>query len=326
MKPVIYIARELPEQAAEFLEQHCECRYWQGPGNITDAKLAEEIGEAEGLLVTGTPIDEKVLTAGSKLRVVANLSAGYNNLDLQALQERGIVATHTPFVLDDTVADLAMALILSSARRVTELDRLVKAGQWKKGMDAELYGLDVHHKRLGIIGMGRIGEAVARRASLGFEMDVAYYNRRRKPEAEERLGLTYCGLEELLSTSDFVLLLTPLTPETRHLMDEAQFKLMKRNAIFINVSRGETVREEALVKALEEKWIAGAGLDVYEQEPVSPDHRLLRMDHVVTLPHIGSATAETRINMAMSAARNLVNALNGQSPLDIVPELRQYFL
>ncbi|GAA0133640.1 D-glycerate dehydrogenase [Paenibacillus sp. YSY-4.3] len=323
MKPRIYIARGLPEPVAAYLEEHCECRYWQGPRDITEEHLAEEIGDAEGLLVTGTPIGQAVLEAGSSLRVISNLSAGYNNLDLQALQERKLIATHTPYVLDETVADLAMALLLATARRVTALDRLVKEGGWIKGMDTELYGLDVHHKRLGIIGMGRIGEAIARRAVLGFEMDVVYYNRRRKPEAEERYGLRYCSIDELLDASDFVLLMTPLTPETKHLMNEAQFARMKKTAIFVNVSRGENVNEDALIRALQKGQIAGAGLDVYEYEPISTEHPLLQMNNVVTLPHIGSATAETRLNMAFAAARNLVHALTGQTPVQIVPELQQ---
>ncbi|GIQ63574.1 bifunctional glyoxylate/hydroxypyruvate reductase B [Paenibacillus cisolokensis] len=322
MKPRIYIARALPEPVAAYLEANCECRYWQGPGSITEEELAAEIGDAEGVLLTGTPVGEKVLKAGYKLRVVSNLSAGYNNLDLSALAARRIVATHTPYVPDDTVADLGMTLILATARRVAELDRMVKEGRWRQGMDAELYGLDVHHKRLGIIGMGRIGEAVARRAAKGFDMDVVYYNRRRKPEAEERLGIGYMPLDELLSTSDFVLLLTPLTPQTRRLIGEKQLALMKRSAIFINISRGETVDEAALIRALETRRIAGAGLDVFEREPLPPDHPFTRMDHMVALPHIGSATAETRLNMAFAAARNLVRALTGLTPIDIVPELR----
>lgn len=321
MKPKVYIARSLPEPAAAFLERHCQCSYWRGPGEIDAETLAERIGDAEGLLVTGTPIDGSVLKAGPALRVVSNLSAGYNNLDLRAFRERKITATHTPYVLDNTVADLAMALILSSARRVAELDRLVKEGRWVSGMDERLFGLDVHHKRLGIIGMGRIGEAVARRARLGFEMDVVYYNRSRKPEVEQQLGVGYSSLEELLRTSDYVVLLTPLTPETRHLMNEERFKLMKRSAVFVNVSRGETVQEEALIRALEGRLIAGAGLDVYEQEPIGAGHPFLGMDNVVTLPHIGSATAETRNRMAMSAVTNLVNALTGRGPTDVVPEL-----
>lgn len=322
MKPRVYIARSLPEEVMTYLEDYCEIRKWEGENPVTSEQLAQEVGDAEGLLVTGTPITEAILNAGVNVRVISNLSVGYNNLDVTALKARGIVGTHTPYVLDETVADLAFALLLSTARRVAELDRFVKAGKWQKGQDSELFGVDVHHSRLGIIGMGRIGEAIARRAKLGFNMDVVYYNRNRKPDVEQRLGLTYSPLEELLQTSDFVLLMTPLTPETKYLMDEPQFALMKKSAIFINVSRGETVNERALVQALQNKQIYGAGLDVYEQEPVEANHPLLKLSNVVTLPHLGSATPATRLKMAKAAAQNLVYALQGGSPVNVIPELQ----
>ncbi|MBW7475720.1 D-glycerate dehydrogenase [Paenibacillus oenotherae] len=322
MKPRVYIARDLPDEVSAYLAEHCEVRSWRGDEPITPQRLAEEIGDAEGLLVTGTAIDEGVLRAAPQLKVISNLSVGYNNLDLALLKARGITATHTPYVLDETVADLAFALILSTARRVAELDRFVKAGRWQQGQDAELFGVDVHHARLGIIGMGRIGETIARRAKLGFLMDVVYYNRNPKPDVESKLGIAYSSLDELLRTSDYVLLMTPLTPQTRHLMGEAEFALMKSSAIFINVSRGETVDEQALVRVLNDKRIYGAGLDVYEREPIDAAHPLLAMDNVVTLPHLGSATAATRRNMAYAAARNLVHALRGAEPVHIVPELQ----
>ncbi len=202
------------------------------------------------------------------------------------------------------------------------MDKLVKEGRWRKGMDSVLFGVDVHHAKLGIIGMGRIGEAIARRAKLGFEMDVAYYNRSRKPDVEEQLGIQYNSFGELLQTSDFIVLMTPLTAQTRGLIGEAQFAMMKRSAIFINVSRGETVDEQALVRALESGQIYSAGLDVYEQEPVNPEHPLLKLDNVVTLPHLGSATANTRLQMAYVAARNLVHALTGEGETYIIPELQ----
>lgn len=322
MKPRVYIARELPDEVSAYLAEHCDVRSWRGDEPITPGQLAEEIGDAEGLLVTGTAIDEGVLRAAPQLKVISNLSVGYNNVDVALLKARDIVATHTPYVLDETVADLAFALILSTARRVAELDRFVKAGRWQQGQDAELFGVDVHHAKLGIIGMGRIGEAIARRAKLGFLMDVVYYNRNPKPDVEAKLGIAYSSLDELLRTSDYVLLMTPLTPHTRHLMGEAEFALMKSSAIFINVSRGETVNEQALVRVLNDKRIYGAGLDVYEREPIDGDHPLLGMDNVVTLPHLGSATAATRLNMAYAAARNLVHALRGEEPVHIVPELQ----
>lgn len=322
MKPSVYIARELPNEVRAYLSEHCEIRSWTSEEPISSEQLAQEISDAEGLLVTGTTIDYKLLGSAPKLKVVSNLSVGYNNLDLEALKARNIIATHTPYVLDETVADLAFALILGTARRVAELDRYVKDGHWKKGPDTELLGVDVHHAKLGIIGMGRIGEAIARRAKLGFLMDVVYYNRNRKPDVEEKLDISYESLNELLATSDYVLLMTPLTPQTKHLIGEAQFALMKSSAIFINVSRGETVDEQALVRALESKQIYGAGLDVYETEPIDKDHPLLRMNNVLTLPHLGSATATTRLNMAYAAAQNLVHALKHEGTVHIVPELQ----
>jgi gluconate 2-dehydrogenase len=322
MKPKIFIARKIPEAAEAFLSGHCECDKWTGDEPITDRQLLERVSDAEGLLVTGNAVDARLLAAAPKLRAVSNLSAGYNNFDIAAMKARKIIGTHTPFVLDETVADLAFALILSTARRVAELDRFVKDGKWKSGQDEALFGVDVHHATLGIIGMGRIGEAVARRARLGFRMNVVYHNRRRRPDVEQQWNLTYCTLEQLLQVSDFVLLLTPLTPETRHLMSDREFELMKRSAVFINVSRGETVNETALIEALHNKRISGAGLDVYEKEPVDGNHPLLRFDNVVTLPHIGSATAQTRFDMAMLAARNLVDALYGNPPKHVVPELQ----
>ncbi|MDB5054645.1 MAG: 2-ketogluconate reductase [Bacilli bacterium] len=321
MKPNIFIARKLPQKVEAYLKEHCECTKWEGEETITSEQLLKAVSNVEGLLVTGSPIDQALLNAAPKLRAVSNLSVGYNNFDLSAMKARKIIGTNTPYVLDETVADLAFALILSTARRVAELNQFVKEGKWESGQDAELFGVDVHHATLGIIGMGRIGEAVARRAKLGFLMDVVYYNRRRKLESEQKLDLTYCSLESLLQRSDFVLLLTPLTTETRHLMDYAQFALMKKKAIFINVSRGENVNEKALVEALQAGKIYGAGLDVFEHEPIAANHSLLQFDNVVTLPHLGSATEQTRFDMAMAAAKNLVEALTGSTIKHVVPEL-----
>ncbi|MNN06365.1 Glyoxylate/hydroxypyruvate reductase B [compost metagenome] len=198
----------------------------------------------------------------------------------------------------------------------------MKDGHWKRGDDVELFGLDVHHKTLGIIGMGEIGEAVARRGKWGFGMNVLYHNRHQKPEAEDVLGAEYRGLDDLLRESDFIVLMTPLTPETRQMIGQREFALMKPTAIFINASRGATVDEAALITALQNRSIYGAGLDVFEHEPIRPDNPLLNMPNVVTLPHIGSATEQTRHDMAMLAAQNLVSALYGRIPTNIVRELR----
>jgi len=218
-----------------------------------------------------------------------------------------------------------MALMLSAARRVTELDAYVKAGRWdRNASEADLFGWDVHHAKLGIVGLGRIGEKIAKRAVHGFDMSLYYHNRSRNPEAEERYGAQKVPLDELLRESDFVVLLTPLTPKTERFFRKEHFDLMKPSAFFINASRGRTVDENALVEALRERKIRGAGLDVYEREPIDPEHPLLRMPNVVTLPHIGSATAKTRFDMAMTAARNLAEALRGGDGAYVVKELRPH--
>lgn len=322
MNPTIFVARPIPEEAEGYLREHCLVDKWEGGGPIPRDRLLERLGNAEGLLTSGGKINAELLEHAPRLRAVSNISVGYNNFDLAAMKARGIIGTNTPEVLNDTVADLIMGLILSAARRIPELDRYVKEGRWRRGDDEILFGLDVHHKKLGIVGMGGIGEAVARRGKLGFGMSVLYHNRHRKPEAEDALDAVYLSLPELLSEADFIVLMTPLTPETKGLIGAKEFALMKETAIFINASRGATVDESALVEALKSGQIYGAGLDVFEHEPVAPDHPLLTMPNVVTLPHIGSATEHTRNQMAMIAAQNLVLALKGHTPPNVVKELR----
>jgi gluconate 2-dehydrogenase len=285
---------------------------------ITRNELIKRIYDKEGIILAGIKVDEELLRHAPKLRVVSNISVGYNNFDTEAMKARNVIGTNTPRVLDDTVADLIFGLILSTARRIPELDRYVKAIKWKPEDNENLFGIDVHHSTIGIIGMGRIGEAVAKRAKLGFDMEVLYYNRNRKYEAEKSLSVKYCEFESLLKQSDFVVLMTPYTNSTHHLMGFKQFDLMKREAIFINASRGQTVNEKALIEALESRKIMGAGLDVYEKEPIDSDNPLLKMSNVVTVPHIGSATEKTRDAMAMTAAINLVKALSGETPPNAV--------
>jgi gluconate 2-dehydrogenase len=228
------------------------------------------------------------------------------------------MATNTPDVLNETTADAIFGLLLITARRMAELDRYVKEGKWEAPIGENLFGVDVHHKTLGIIGMGKIGTAIAKRAHFGFGMNILYHNRSRNQKAEEQFHATYCELEDLLKQSDFVCLMTPLTSETKHLIGLKQFQLMKRSAIFINGSRGQTVNEKDLIYALQNKLILGAGLDVFEQEPVPKDHPLLKMNNVVTLPHIGSATYETRYAMAKLATENLIKGLKGLCPPNLI--------
>ncbi|MCS7461061.1 D-glycerate dehydrogenase [Paenibacillus doosanensis] len=317
------ITRKLPDSVLDYLNEHCDCTVWEGQGSIPREELLSVIKDYEGLIVSAGPVNAELIAHAPRLKAVSTVSVGYNHFHTQDMLAGGIIGTHTPYVLDDTVADLVMALMLSSSRRVAELDRLVKQGKWQRGAikEDQWFGLDVHHTTLGIIGMGRIGEAIAKRAVHGFDMELLYYNRSRKPETEEKFGASYCALEDLLRRSDFVVLMTPLTPETVHYIRKEHFELMKPSAFFINASRGQTVDEQALIEALQSGQIRGAGLDVFDTEPVSPDNPLLKMDNVVTLPHIGSATSRTRYDMAMLAAQNLVGALTGGKAY-VVPELQ----
>jgi lactate dehydrogenase-like 2-hydroxyacid dehydrogenase len=254
---------------------------------------------------------------------VANIAVGYNNIDLAACTARGVMATNTPGVLDDSTADLAWALILGTARRLTELERRVRAGEWTGWRLKQWLGIDVHHATLGIFGMGRIGQAIARRAA-GFEMKVLYNNRSRVAAAlEQRLNATYVSKDELLKQSDFVVLQVPYSPATHHMIGARELKLMKPTAILINSTRGGVVDDAALIAALKSGVIRAAGLDVFENEP-RLNLEFLRLDNVVLMPHIGSSTEATRRAMAMTAARNLVAALTGGKPPNLLnPEAKK---
>jgi len=319
MKPKIYSTIPLPEKVEKYLTEHCELHQWKGNQSIPRDILLKELNDIAGLYTSGGKIDEELLQHAPQLKVVSNVSVGYNNFDLETMKRHNVMGTNTPYVLDETVADLTLALILSLARRIPELDRFVKNGKWEPtSADEEYFGIDVHNTKLGIIGMGRIGKSIARRAKFGFNMEVLYHNRNRKLDVEEEYGVEYTDLKSLLQQSDYVVLLTPLTPETYHFIGEKEFKLMKRSAFFINVSRGQTVDEEALIVALQNNEIKGAGLDVFTKEPVERENPLLKMENVVLTPHIGSATSRTREDMAMRAAQNLVAAVTGKEPQDRV--------
>lgn len=322
MKPKVYVTYPISKEVEAFMGEHCDLRVWDGEGRVPREVLFQEVADVEGLYTSGSTasrIDQELLNHAPHLKVVSNVSVGYNNYDVDAMRERNVVGTNTPYVLDETVADLAFALILATARRIVELDQFVKEGNWKPTTAyQETYGQDVHSSTLGIIGMGRIGEAIAKRAKFGFNMDILYHNRNRKPNAEEKYDAKYCDLTTLLTQSDYVLLMTPLTPETFQIIGKEEFGLMKKSAIFINVSRGQTVDEQALIHALETGEIHAAGLDVFEQEPVAVDNPLLKMRNVVAVPHIGSSTAKTEAAMAMRAAENMVAVLTGKEPIDPV--------
>lgn len=320
-KPAVFVTRPLPPPVLELLAARCAMRFNPEDSPVSADQLAEACRDVEGLMVCGTRVPEEVVVRASALRVVANVGVGYDHVDVAACSRRGILVTNTAGVLEETTADLAFSLLLAVARRVVEGDRYVREERWKKWEWGLLWGADVHHKTMGLCGFGHIGQGMARRCH-GFSMRVLYHSRRRvAEEIESELAAEYVDRETLLRQSDFVSLHVPLTPETYHLIGAEELRMMKPTAFLINAARGPVVDDEALVAALRDHAIAGAGLDVFEREPqVHP--ALLAMPNVVLMPHVGSATGETRLKMAMAAADNLLAALEGRRPHNLVnPEV-----
>lgn len=282
------------------------------------AALREALPRAHGLLGASLKLDAGLLDLAPDLEAIASVSVGVDNYDIDYLTERRILLSNTPDVLTETTADTGFALILATARRVVELANMVRAGQWKRNVGPAQFGTDVHGKTLGIIGMGRIGEALAQRGHFGFGMPVIYHSHSPKPAVEQRFNAQYRSLPELLQQADFVCLTLPLTAETEGLIGTEQFALMRPETIFINISRGKVVDEAALIQALRDGQIRAAGLDVFEREPLNTDSPLLQLNNVVATPHIGSATHETREAMATCAVDNLLAALAGERPKNLV--------
>jgi glyoxylate reductase len=314
MKPRIFVTRALPTPIMLELKRLFQVKWTRRDRPLSKQELCAGVGKAEGLIaMLSDSIDETVIAAAPKLRIIANYAVGYNNIDLAAAGGRGIDVTNTPGVLTEATADLTWALILAAARRLPEGEALVRSGRWTGWSPTQLVGGEVFRKTIGIIGMGRIGQAVARRAQ-GFDMDIYYYSRTRLPLIKEVvLGARYCSLVDLLRRADVVTLHLPLTKESRHLIDRAALNLMKRTAYLINTARGPIVDETALIAALKQGRIAGAGLDVYEEEPNVPSS-LRRLKNVVLLPHLGSAAEETRIRMGRMVIENLATRFAGQEP------------
>ncbi len=312
MKPNVVLYKSLPDDLRARLDEHCRVTEVNDLSPETLAAHASAFSEAEGILGSGGKVDADFLQHMPKLRVASTVSVGYDNFDVAALNDNGVLLMHTPTVLTETVADTMMALVLSSARRVVEMAERVKAGEWQKSIAPDWYGVDVHHKKLGILGMGRIGLALAQRAHLGFGMPILYNARKQHPEAEQRFDAHYCDLDTLLAESDFLCISLPLTAQTHHLIGREQLVKMKKSAVLINAGRGPVVDEQALIAALKDGTIHGAGLDVFEQEPLPVSSELLQLRNVVALPHIGSATHETRYGMAKDAVDNLIAALSGK--------------
>jgi lactate dehydrogenase-like 2-hydroxyacid dehydrogenase len=317
-----FITRTLPEEALAIARTGAEIEVWPEPTPPPAAELANRISEVDGLLCLLTDrIDDALLARAPKLRVLSQMAVGYDNIDVAACTRRGIPVGNTPGVLTETTADLAFGLLLMTARRLGEAETWLRAGQWKTWSPMELTGPDVHHATLGIVGMGRIGYEVARRAA-GFQMRILYHSRSRHENAERDFGAHHVSLDELLASSDFVSLHMPLSAETRHMIGAAELAKLKPTAILINTARGAVLDQAALVSVLREGRIGGAGLDVFESEPLPPDDPLLSFPNVVLLPHIGSASIATRTKMAVLAAENLVAGLRGEPlPHPVNPEV-----
>lgn len=308
----VFITRQLPEEALAIVREAAEIDIWPHDGPPPRADLLQRAAGVDGLLCLLTDrIDDEVLAQAPGLRIVSQMAVGYDNVDVEACRRRGIPLGNTPGVLTETTADLAFALLLASARRIVEAEAYTRSGNWTTWSPMLLTGQDVHHATIGIVGMGRIGCEMARRAR-GFEMTVLYSSRSPVPEAEAEFGAQRVDLDTLLERSDFVSVHTPLTPETRHIIGAPQLARMKRSAILINSARGPVVDQRALADALKAGTIAGAGIDVYDVEPLPLDDPLLSAPNVVLLPHIGSASVATRTKMAVLAARNLVAGLRGE--------------
>lgn len=311
----VFITRKLPQAAVEIVAASCDYRMWESEEQpVPRETLIRELQQADGALVLlADRIDAELMDAAPNCKVYSNMAVGVDNAQVEEATRRGVLITNTPGVLTETTADLAFALLMAAGRRLYEGQRLIAEGNWKTWSPMFMTGQDIYGATMGIIGAGRIGSAVARRAR-GFDMQVLYHNRRPSPELEAQFGAKYCGLDDLLRRSDFVVVLVPLTPETRGMIGAREFGLMKPTAVFVNAARGPIVDEKALFDALVQRKIWAAGLDVFEREPIGADHPLLTLPNVTAVPHIGSATVKTRTRMATLAAENLVAAVTGKRP------------
>jgi lactate dehydrogenase-like 2-hydroxyacid dehydrogenase len=322
VRPKVLVSRKVFEEALALLSKNFDVESNQRDIPFTPAQLVKKLQGKSGAIVLLTDIfDDRVFAQCPELKILCNIAVGYNNIDVKAASRRGVMVTNTPGVLDDTTADFTWTLLLATARRVVESDKFFRSGKWKGWGLMQFTGYDVHHKTMGIVGLGRIGKGVARRAK-GFDMRVIYTDIQRADEATEReYGVMHVDKRTLLRESDFVSLHVPLFPETRHYLSDPEFALMKKTAILVNAARGPIVDEKALVRALKVGKIAGAGLDVYEKEPKC-ERALLSMKQVVLAPHTASASIETRTKMAMMAAQNCIVGLGAQRPPNLVnPEV-----
>lgn len=323
MKPKVYVTRKVPEEGIVMLQRDCEVEVWEGELPVPRDVLLEKVRDIDGLYCLLTErVDQELLDAAPRLRVVSNMAVGYDNVDVAACTSRGIPVGNTPGVLTDTTADLTFALLIAAARRIVEGADYVRAGRWKTWGPMLLMGPDLHGATLGIVGLGRIGQAVARRAR-GFDMRILYHDIQPMTEAEAALGVTYVDMDTLLAESDFVTLHVNLTEATYHLISREELRKMKSTAVLVNASRGGVIDPEALHEALRDGEIAYAALDVTEPEPIPEDDPLLSLPNCIVVPHIGSASIATRTKMATMAADNLLAGLRGEPlPNCVNPEVQ----
>lgn len=320
MKPGVFVAAHIPEAGTDLLKDSFELDIWTDEAPPDRQTFLDRIADKEGLIaIPGktTAMDREALDHAPDLKVVSSYSVGYDHIDVGEATKRGILVTNTPDVLTDATADVAFGLLLMTARRMGEGERMVRTGKWKHWGPRTLLGQQAAGSSLGIVGLGRIGAAMARRAQ-GFSMKLFYTGRHRNAQLEEELGITFLPMEEMLETCDFISLHCPLTPETTGLIGEPELRAMKPGAILVNTSRGPVVDTQALCRALKEGWIAGAGLDVFDREPLPMDSPLLELENVVLEPHIGSASRQAREGMAVMAAGNLLAAMAGKRPPQLV--------
>lgn len=319
MQRRIFVTRELPERGLDIIKERFNAEVWSDYAPPPKKLVIEKVAKVDALAtLLSDRIDAEVFDAAPNLKIVSQFAVGFDNIDVKEATKRGIYVTNTPGILTDTTADYAWALLMAAARRVAEADKYVRDKKWKVGWHpAMLQGRDIFGATLGIIGLGRIGAAIAKRAK-GFNMKILYYDVVRRPEVEEELGIMFRELMAILKESDFITVNVPLLKSTHHLINEERLKQMKKTAILINNARGPVIDEKALYKALKEGWIAGAGLDVFEQEPTPATNPLLTLDNIVVAPHISSSSFETRSKMAEMVAENLVSFLEGKTPPNLV--------
>ncbi len=311
MKKKIILYRPIPDTELNRLKEHFDVTYFDQINESNHDQFVAALSEAEGLIGSGVVMTNDTLDKAPNLKAVSTISVGFDQFDFNYLSERKIPLMHTPGVLNETVADTVILLALGAARRAVELSNMVKQGRWNRNLTADLFGVDLYNKTIGIVGMGRIGYAVAKRAHMGFGMTVCYHNRSENIEAERDFGAKRLPLNELLQSCDFVVVLVPLSAQTEKMFGKEQFEMMKTSAIFVNAARGKVVDENALIEALQQNTIRAAGLDVFEIEPLPASSPLNNLDNAFLLPHIGSATTETRHSMITCAIDNLIAALQG---------------